>query len=112
MPVALLYRWKNVERADGYVMRGRGQHRILDHVLRADWSEKDCDDAIATLEDAANPDEVSFQVKTSARAGLVLRAFEADPQNLKGKKNHVLTSPLQHCLNAAFKADKLSCRAS
>ena len=53
---------------------------------------------------------MSFQVKTSARAGLVLRAFEADPQNLKGKKNHVLTSPLQHCLNAAFKADKLSCK--
>lgn len=110
MPVALIYRWKNAERADGFVMRGRGQHRILDHSLRALWSTKQCEDALAAIENSTNPDQVPFQIKSGSRASLVLTAFEADPNNLKGKKNHILTSPLQHCLNAAFKADRLSCK--
>ena len=107
--IALLYRWKNMGRANVWLMRARGERRILDFVLQDMWSEKDRLDAEGKLEAAFNADEVDYQVKANVKATLVIKAFLSDPLNEDTFRCHILTAPVQRCLHATFQADKLSC---
>ena len=110
MGIALLYRWKNIERSNAYVMRARGQHDILTKALRAFFSKRSCEQAEAAAEAAQDPEALPWATKDTVKASSVIRMFEKDVDKRASIRVHILCTPMQHYLNATFKADELSSR--
>ena len=60
-PVALLYRWKHVDRALGFAARASGQHDILSRALRLMWGARDLAAAEAEVDAAGAEDDLPYE---------------------------------------------------
>ena len=76
--VALEYRWKGMERAAAWALRGRGLFDVLDFTLLLMFKVKDLEAAEAYCEAIGNG-EISFQVKTAIKANSLINSFASDP---------------------------------
>ena len=104
LEVALLYRWKGVEKANSWVYRARKEHDLLLRALKRMWPAKvirHAERQAAEVGQANVPDAA----KRAVRAASVITSFS---NNLGGADNEaacLLNAPLQHYLNAAFAAE-------
>ena len=78
MPVALLYRWKNAERANGWVLRARGLCNLLEQTMQRMWSSKDLDAAEQEVANHADPGELDWGTRHKAKAAQTLRYLAND----------------------------------
>ena len=104
-PLALLYRWKHMDRALGFLARGVAQNGLLPRALRLMWSQQAVDQAAAEAENALSIDELPYTTKTTVKAGAVLRYFHNHPDSMDVYRCLVLMQPLQIYLNQVMKAD-------
>ena len=107
-PLALLYRWKHMPRAQAFLERGRMQHDLLPRCLQRMWSAKVLAEAVQAAEMAANVDELSYQTRAAAKASAVMRFFENDKGAVLQTRAQILTLPAHVYINLAMKADKAS----
>ena len=107
---ALLYRFKNVDKAWSYAMRGRSQHDILYWALAQLFTQKELDEGEQLVEaaNAIEGNEAPFWAKTAAKAKSILRSFLLDPGGKTLKKGIVITRPTHSYLNFVMRSDKLS----
>ena len=110
MDVGLQYRWKHMDRALSYVVRGRGEHDILLFALCLMWIPRDLIDAEALVAAAENVDDLGYQVKKRAKASTVIRCFKNDSDRKVLIGGFVCCGPLQMNLNRVMKADGLVCK--
>ena len=106
MEVALLYRWKHMDRAMGFMLRGRAEHDILRHGLQLMYTSREVEEAEALVQQAANPDELPWQTKKAMKAGSVIRAFRNDVRAELLNKAFIMQQPIQVYLNGVLAADK------
>ena len=67
-----MYRWKAVERSDGWAYRGRKQHDLLAHAFKEIYPERilrQAEEAVAAIGAGELPD----RLKTAVKAGAILR---------------------------------------
>ena len=107
MPVALLYRWKNAERANGWVLRARGLCNLLEQTMQRMWSSKALDAAEQEVANHADPGELDWGTRHKAKAAQTLRYLANDKNMVSTIQAQVGAKPLQRFLNRTFAADKL-----
>ena len=107
--VGLLYRWKGMERASGWALRGRALADILARSMQRIWRKKDLEAAEAEAARVGEGGELSHTAATGLRANSVIRAFKADPHNNYLVKLHLVSKPLQTFLNEVQKQDGKVC---
>ena len=89
-----------------YVFRNRKEHGVLDYVLQHTWTKAERRQG-AEHGGEAEAEAAEGHVPLAKRANRVLDFFlKRDPVCKVLTESLILASPLQHVLNAAFKADK------
>ena len=106
--VPLAYRWKGMERAAAWWMRGRGLAQVAARAIRDMFSSKDIAAAEAQIVGAGSVSDLSFQVKTNVKPGAVLRSIDNDKKCVELYQFVILTQPMQAYLNRVQAADALS----
>ena len=69
-PLAVLYRWKHLERASCWCHRARAQHQLLDRAFTRVFSPKDIEQAQSELNDANAQGDDNAGAKTTVQATL------------------------------------------
>ena len=106
--VPLLYRWKGFEECNAKNLRGRLQHHLVDDVIGRLYPEKKRRKVEQQVAEAAlTPEAVDDALKRQVRGHAVAKFFRADPDAKSQHIAAVLNGPLQHYLNACFKAEQL-----
>ena len=108
--VPLEYRWKGMEKASGWALRGRALHDIMPRALARMWTRKQLLDAEGQAAAVADVGELSFQAKTALKANSVMRSFQSDPGNRLLVKMCLVARPLQRFLNLIQKTDGKLCK--
>jgi hypothetical protein len=107
--LALEYRWKNMERGLGWVVRGRSQHGLLDRSLKAAFSKKDIETAARQVQAAANDDAaIPVGSRHTVKAGKVLEFMETGLDSRSLCKALIFVHPLQRHLKNIFKAEAMT----
>ena len=109
MVLALLYRWKGMDQAGAWALRGRGLCDILLRSLLRMFSKKSLEEADAIASTTEDLSQLSHAVKSAVKASSVIRSFRSDPDNRLLVRLHLLSQPLQSFLNRIAEADKCLC---
>jgi len=104
---AVLARWKNVERALAFGLRGRRQHDLLGRSFQECYTKAVVDRALKDLAKAVDAAEEDFGARANVRGGDVCTFFLSDPEGKRLEKVLVICGPLQKILNKTFKAEHL-----
>ena len=104
-PLALEYRWKNMERAAGVIYRGRAIHNLAGRSWQQAWSQRQIRDAQREVEAGAAAGQDCVASKRIVKAGLVISYMRSDPHGKTLLRFLIIQHPLQRYLNAIFEAE-------
>ena len=111
LPVALAYRWKHMDTALKFMLRGRLFYSMLPRILARVWTPKAIRDAEAEA-DEMGLENLTFTAQTAVKASTVLRYFDRDADGKGLVRTYAATQPLNHSINAVMNSDKLSMKWS
>ena len=104
-PVALLYRWKYFEDAQGFALRCSRQHQLLSRALGRMFKDRDVQRAEAALE--REDADADSSLKRTARGGKAKSFFQQESTVVFLETSTIVCGPIQEYLNLAFKAEKV-----
>ena len=102
----LEYRWKGMDWASAYFSRGREFADLLPKSLRRMYSQRAVEIAQAQVDAAAPDAELPYEVRTTAKAGGVLRSIDADKDGYNLAEFMLATKPVHRFLNKTQAVDK------
>ena len=109
-PLALEYRWKHMERAQGYICRLRKQHNILENGMRREFTKAEFERAERQIEQqAANGGEGNVSgAKQTVKVSKVLEFMQMDKDAQGQESSLILSKPVEKFMNKVFASEKLT----
>ena len=109
-PLALEYRWKHMEKAQGWICRLRKQHNILELGMRQESKKKELENAERQIQQqvASGSDDNVGSAKRTVKVGKVLEFMENDKDAQGQETSLVLCKPAQKFMNIVFHSEKLT----